>query len=94
MYISTYEKKIKVHTIIIDDNEIERLRDNPEEATDLLDGLLTRSIDSNGKAPRAGTISGSKRQKSPVRSHRERVECEGIYILTSHGALCTTYQKD
>ena len=40
MNVMTHEKKIKVHTLQIDDREVERFLDNPDELTDLLRDLL------------------------------------------------------
>ncbi len=40
MITNTHEKKIKVHTIVIDDTEIERYLDDPASLIDALRALL------------------------------------------------------
>jgi hypothetical protein len=53
MNILTHTKQIKVHTIQIDDSEIERFMDDHEEWIDLLSTLLIAkpAVDGNGSAP-------------------------------------------
>jgi hypothetical protein len=53
MNVMTHEKKIKVHTLQLDDHEVERFLDNPEELTDLLRDLLVSKPtgDDNGDRP-------------------------------------------
>lgn len=51
MDIITTTKTIKVHTLRIDDSEIERFMDNPEEWNDVLSTLLTAKPAPNGNTP-------------------------------------------
>lgn len=51
MYTITHEKKIKVHTIQIDDTEVLNYQHHPDDWIDLLDSLLIAKAMPNGDSP-------------------------------------------
>lgn len=81
MYISTHEKKIKVHTLVLDDSEVDHYLEDPEALTNLLHDLLVRQPESNGVAPKKK----SKKRSAP--SAEELIECPKCGMLVKPRGL-------
>lgn len=72
MNIASHEKVIKVHTLSIDDTEIERLLADPTELTDLLSQLLSTPIaPTNGDRPKH-----ARPARRSAKHKRPRVACQ------------------
>lgn len=67
MLINSHSKLINVHTIVLDDNEIERVLDNVDDFLETLSGLLSQK-----KEPPAD----GQKSKRKRRTASETVICE------------------
>lgn len=63
MDIITTTKTIKVHTLRIDDSEIERYMDDPDAWRDVLSTLLTAKPAPNGHPPPKKKTGASKKRR-------------------------------
>ena len=71
MNIMTHEKTIKIHTLQLDDNEIDRFLDKPDELEELLRDLLVSKP------------TGQEKNTSKVRKASTRVHCQYCDRLVS-----------
>jgi hypothetical protein len=85
METNTHTKIIKVHTLVIDDTEIEAWLNDPDPLIDALRTLLIARAPQNGNghgdAPATATHAsvGARREKD--RKRIERVPCESCGVL-------------
>jgi len=88
MFTTTHEKKIKVHTIQIDDTEVLRYQQNLEDWIELLDSLLIAEPTSNGDGPAPTRRAKTKSNRAKKGSEStERIPCPKCGMLVKPRGL-------
>jgi hypothetical protein len=91
MKTNTHTKIIKVHTLVIDDTEIEAWLNDPDPLIDALRTLLITKAPQNGNGHGDAPATATRRSKTPHasvgarrekdRKRIERVPCESCGVL-------------
>jgi len=101
MFISSHPKTINVHTLSLDDMDIERILDDPEPFVDQLRNLLKKNpAPPDGDTPHRKRVSRSPEQARPARTAKSpkrpiaKEPCQycdrliGHYWLKHHESKC------
>ncbi len=92
MITNTHTKTIKVHTLVVDDTEIEHYQKNPDEWIDLLSTLLTAQPQPNGNGEKP--MQKKSRRARPAKA--DMINCPKCGMLVKqrgllvhqHGSKC------